>query len=56
LSSENICSSSEGTQEKEKDRMKLNLPPKLLEKLVWVAVIPCCKISIPSYTFDALLC
>jgi hypothetical protein len=34
LSSENICSSSEGTQEKEKDRMKLNLPPKLLEKLV----------------------
>jgi hypothetical protein len=29
---------------KRKDRMKLNLPPKLLEKLVWVPIIPFCKI------------
>jgi len=36
--------------------MKLNLPPKLVEKkLVWVSVISFCKIFIPSYTFDALL-
>ncbi len=39
-----------------KDRMKLNLPPKLVEKLVWVPVLSFCKIFIPSYTFDALLC
>jgi len=32
------------------------LPPKLVEKLVWVPVILLCKIFIPSYTFDALLC
>jgi hypothetical protein len=36
--------------------MKLSLPPKLVEKLVWVPVILLCKIFIPSYTFDALLC
>jgi hypothetical protein len=37
--------------------MKLSLPPKLVEKLVWVPVISFCKIFIPSYTFDdALLC
>ncbi len=41
---------------KMKDRMKLSLPPKLLEKLVWVPVIVFCKIFILSYTFDALLC
>ncbi len=36
--------------------MKLNLPPtKLVEKLVWVQVTSFCKISILSYTFDALL-
>ncbi len=35
--------------------MKLSLPPKLVEKLVWVPVISFCKIFIPSYTFDALL-
>jgi len=29
-----------------------NLPPKLVEKLVWVSVISLCKISIPSYRFD----
>jgi hypothetical protein len=37
-------------------RMKLSLPPKLVEKLVWVPVISFCRIFIPSYTFDALLC
>jgi hypothetical protein len=35
--------------------MKLNLPPKLVEKLVWVPVILFCKIFIPSYAFVALL-
>jgi hypothetical protein len=36
-----------------KDRMKLNLPPKLVEKLelVWVPVISSCKIFILSYAF-----
>jgi hypothetical protein len=29
-SSENICSSSGGAQEKRKERMKLSLPPKLM--------------------------
>jgi hypothetical protein len=28
----------------------------LVEKLVWVPVISFCKIFIPSYGFDALLC
>ncbi len=41
---------------KRKDRMKLSLPPKLVEKLVWVPVISFCKVFIPSYVFDALLC
>ncbi len=36
--------------------MKLSLPPKLVEKLVWVAVIWFCKIFIPSWVFDAPLC
>jgi hypothetical protein len=27
-----------------------------IEKLVWVTVISVCKICIPSYAFDALLC
>jgi hypothetical protein len=35
--------------------MKLSLPPKLGEILVWVPVISFCKVFIPSYTFDALL-
>jgi hypothetical protein len=43
---------SDGTQVKGKDMMKLSLPPKLAEKLV----IFFCKIFIPSYVFDALLC
>ncbi len=33
----------------------LILPPKLVEKLVWVPVISFCKIFIPSYLLDALL-
>jgi hypothetical protein len=37
-------------------RMKLSLPPNWVEKLVWVPVISFCKIFIPSYAFDALLC
>jgi hypothetical protein len=36
---------------KSKEGMKLSLPPKLVEKLVWVPVI-----SFLSYAFDALLC
>jgi hypothetical protein len=36
--------------------MKLSLAPKLVAKLVWVPVISFCKIFIPSYTCDALLC
>jgi len=36
--------------------MKLSLSPKLVEKLVWVPVISFCKIFIPSYASDALLC
>jgi hypothetical protein len=55
-SSENIFSSSGGAQEKRKDKMKLSLPSKLLEKLVWLPVTLFGKIFIPSYAFDALLC
>ncbi len=32
---------------KRKDGMKLSLPPKLMEKLVWVLAISFCKISFP---------
>jgi hypothetical protein len=32
---------------KRKHRMKLSLPPKLVEKLVWVPVIPSVKFSFP---------
>jgi hypothetical protein len=39
-----------------KDRMKLSLPPKLVENLVWVPVISISKIFIPNYMIDALLC
>jgi hypothetical protein len=34
--------------------MKLRLLPKLVEKIVWIAVISFCKIFIPSYAFDNL--
>jgi hypothetical protein len=43
-----------GAQEKRKDVVKLSLPPRLVEKLVWVLVILFCKISILSYSFGAL--
>jgi hypothetical protein len=36
--------------------MKLTLPPEFVEKLVWVPIILFCKIFIPSYMFDGLLC
>jgi hypothetical protein len=36
--------------------MKLSLPPKLVEKLVWVPIISLCKTFIRSYVFDDLLC
>ncbi len=37
--------------------MKVSLPPKLVEKLVWVpTIISFGKIFIPSYGFDAILC
>jgi hypothetical protein len=40
-----------------KDRMKLSLLPKLVERLVWVPVIfVFVKFSFPSYAFDSLLC
>jgi hypothetical protein len=35
--------------------MKLSIPPKLVEKLVWVLVISFSKIFIPSYLFDDAL-
>jgi hypothetical protein len=41
---------------KRKDRMKLSLPPKLLEKLNGVPIILFYKIFIPSYMVDVLLC
>jgi hypothetical protein len=41
---------------KRKNKMKLNLQPKLVGKLIWVPVILLLKIFIPSYVFDALLC
>jgi hypothetical protein len=41
---------------KRKHWMKLSLPLKLVEKLLWVPVISFCKIFIPSSAFDGLLC
>ncbi len=32
-------------QEKKKDRMKLSLPPKLVEKLVWVVINLFCRLK-----------
>jgi len=54
-SSENICGSNWGASKKGNTGWNLILPPKLVEKLVWVPVISFCKIFIPSYVFDALL-
>jgi hypothetical protein len=47
MSSKNMCSSTEGAQEKGNEGMKLSLPQKLVEKLVWVPAISFCKISFP---------
>ncbi len=46
--SENIWSSTavEAVRKKRKDKMKLSLPPKLLENLVWVLVILFCKMKL----------
>jgi hypothetical protein len=41
---------------KKEDRMNLSLPPKLVEKLIWVLFISLCNIFIPNYMIDALLC
>ncbi len=47
-----VAAAVEAFLERRKDRMKLNLPPKLVEKLVWVPVILFCKIFILScYAF-----
>jgi hypothetical protein len=46
----------EALKKKERGGMKLSLPPKVAEKLVWVPVISFFKNFIPSYAFDALLC
>jgi hypothetical protein len=59
-SSENICSSQwvQALRQKKtiQDETQFTTKPKLVEKLVWVPVISFCKIFIPSYAFDALLC
>jgi hypothetical protein len=44
-SREDIYSSSGGAREKGKRVMKLSLPSKMVEQLVWVPVISFCKIS-----------
>jgi len=49
------CVAVVGALRKRKHKMKLNLPPKMLEKPVEVPVISFCKIFITSYAFDALL-
>ncbi len=45
-----------GRSGKRNHRMKLNLPPKLVEKLVWVPLTSFCEIFIPSDSFHALIC
>ncbi len=52
ISSENICKQYWRCSGKIKEGMKLSLPPKLVEKLVWVRVISFRKISftIPHLT------
>jgi len=49
-------STSGGSHGKGKERMKFGLLSKLMEELFWVLVISLCKIPIPNYGFDALLC
>ncbi len=46
----------EALMKKERQHEKLSVPPKLLEKLVWVPVILFCQIFIPSSVFDSLSC
>ncbi len=58
-SSENICvvAAMQALREKEtEDESNSVYDPNLVEKLVWLLVISFCKIFIPSYEFDALLC
>jgi hypothetical protein len=55
-SSEIICSSSGGAQERWKTRWNSVYHQNWRKKLVLVPVILLCKIFIPSYTFDSLLC
>jgi hypothetical protein len=45
----------EALKKKERqDETQFTVPPKLVEKLVWVPVISLSTLFIPSYTFDAL--
>jgi hypothetical protein len=44
----------EALRKNEKHRIKLSLPPKLVENLVCVPIIWFCKIFIPSFPFDGL--
>jgi hypothetical protein len=53
---ENIGGISGGAQEKGKTGWNSVYSPNLLEKLVSVLVISLCKIFIPCYAFDAILC
>jgi hypothetical protein len=46
----------EALKKKERQDEKLSLSPKIGGKLVWIPVILFCKIFIPGYLFDALLC
>jgi len=52
----NICSSSGGAEERWKTRWNSVYHQYWWKKLVLVPVILLCKIFIPSYTFDILLC
>jgi hypothetical protein len=55
--SENIFSSTAGVQKKKgKTGWNSVCHQNWWKKLVWVPIIVFCKIFIPSYTFDALLC
>jgi len=48
------AAASGGAQEdkERQDETQFTVPPKLVEKLVWVPVISLCTLFIPSYTFD----
>ncbi len=46
--SSEICVAAVEALRKKERQMKLSLPPKLLEKLVWVSVISLSKIFIPN--------